>query len=116
MKIEIVEMPKQVQLTLTKPELKEKINFFDKELIEKKIDNSFNKKYRQLLYIINDINSSEDATESDTDLVLYKIEDLKNKLLNQYFKHLPKEVLYRYLQKLNLLGEKLAIPEKSKGR
>jgi len=94
----------------------EKITIYDEELIEKIIENKFNKKYRKLLYIAMDISESDDSTESDVDIALIKIEDLKNKLLSKYYKFISKELLNKYLKMLMLLEEKLNIPKRGRGR
>lgn len=91
----------------------ETITIYDEQLIAKMIDTKFNKTYRNLLYLICQINESDDSTDTDTYLVLDKIEDLKNKLLNKYYKYLNKDVLSKYLKMLILLEEKLSL---SKGR
>jgi len=94
----------------------EKIYIYNDELVEKIIDNSFNQKYRKLLYIVMDIVENEDSSDSDEELILFKIEDLKNILLNKYYKYISKMSLNKYMKMLMLLEEKLAKREKHRGR
>ena len=68
------------------------------------------------MYIIVDINNSEDATESDGELVRNQIEELRCAIINKYAKFLNKDLINRYLKMLLILESKLIIPEKSRGR
>ena len=106
----IVEKDNKEKFTLYKKE--EKILFYNEELIENIIDSNFNKKYRKLLYLVMDISENEDSTESDIELALLKIEDLKNKLLDKYYKYISKGVLNKYLKMIILLEQKLTIPRR----
>ena len=110
---EIVEMPNLEGITLNKNNAK--ITIYDKEIIEKVIDENFNKKYRTLLYLIMSLNDSEDTTETDTELAFLKIDDLKNHLL-KYYKFISKDLLNKYLSMLMILGEKIPYVEKNRGR
>ena len=94
----------------------EKIYIYNEELVEKTIDSSFNQKYRKLLYIVMDIVENEDSTESDAELILFKIDELKNLLLTKYYKFISKELLNKYLKMLLLLEEKLETRHKHRGR
>lgn len=94
----------------------EKIYIYNEELVEKIIDNSFNQKYRKLLYIIMDIVENEDSTDSDEELILIKIDELKNLLLAKYYKYISRELLNKYLKMLMLLEEKLESRHKHRGR
>lgn len=94
----------------------EKITIYDKVLIENIIDSNFNQKYRKLLYIVMDIIENEDSTDSDVEIVLVKIEELKNLLLSKYYKYISRELLNKYLKMLMLLEEKLNFPKRSHGR
>ncbi|MBE6156846.1 MAG: hypothetical protein E7161_03775 [Firmicutes bacterium] len=94
----------------------EKITIYDMEMVEKIIDSNFNQKYRKLLYIVMDISENEDSTESDTELALLKIEELKNILLSRYYKYISRELLNKYLKMIFLLDEKLRIPKRGRGR
>jgi len=111
----IVKKDEKAKFTITKSE-KEKIVVYDAELVEKIIDNNFNQKYRKLLYLVMDINESEDSTESDAELALIKIEELKNLLLSIYYKYISREQLNKYLKMIMMLEEKLIIPKKHRGR
>jgi len=71
---------KEIEYKFVFNKKKEKIYIYDEELIEKIIDNSFNQKYRKLLYIVMDITENDDSTESDAELILFKIDELKNLL------------------------------------
>lgn len=92
------------------------LTLYDSKLIEDLISSNFNKKYRQFLYIINDIVNNGDDSGTDTDILVLEIEKLKNKLLNKYFKYLSHANLQKYLKMLVLLEEKLAITKRGKGR
>lgn len=111
---EIVEFDDKKVFTIKKEE--EKITFYDESLVEDVISNKINETYKRILYIIMDINNSEDATESDGELVRNQIEELRNIILNKYSKYLSKELINRYLKMLLILESKLVIPERNRGR
>ena len=114
--LEIVDYQEIEGLTISKENKEEKITIFDKNLINKIINQKINKKYQELLNIIIDINDSEDATTTDGELVLIKIDSLKEKILKEYGKYLTKEALNKYLQMFESLGNKLEIPRNRRGR
>ena len=109
--LEIVDYQEIEGLTISKENKEEKITIFDKNLINKIINQKINKKYQELLNIIIDINDSEDATTTDGELVLIKIDSLKEKILKEYGKYLTKEALNKYLQMFESLENKLEIPK-----
>lgn len=111
----VLEKEADSKFTITKSE-EEKIVIYDEVLVEKIIETKFNNKYRKLLYIVMDINENEDSTESDAEIVLFKIEELKNLLLAKYYKYISRELLNKYLKMLMLLEEKLIIPNRHRGR
>ena len=111
---EIIEFEDKKTFTIKK--LEEKITFYDERLIEEVISKKFNDKYKQLLYIIMDIVSSDDATETDADLVREQINDLRNSFVNKYAKYLSSDLLNKYLKMLLILDSKLVMPKKSRGR
>lgn len=112
---EIIEDHNQNGLILNKKNNNIKITIYDQSLIEKIIDDNFNKKYRALLYMIMSLNS-EDTTESDTELALIKIDDLRKILLSKYFNLISKELLDKYLNMLLLLEQKVPIITNNRGR
>ncbi len=112
---EIIEDHDQNGLTLSKKNNNIKITIYDQSLIEKIIDDNFNKKYRALLYMIMSLNN-EDTTESDTELALIKIDDLRNILLSKYFNLISKELLDKYLNMLLLLDQKVPVITNNRGR
>ncbi len=114
--LEIVDYQEIEGLTISKENKEEKITIFDKNLINKIINQKINKKYQELLNIIIDINDSEDATTTDGELVLIKIDSLKEKILKEYGKYLTKEALNKYLQMFESLENKLEIPKNKRGR
>ena len=114
--LEIVDYQEIEGLTISKENKEEKITIFDKNLINKIINQKINKKYQELLNIIVDINDSEDATTTDGELVLIKIDSLKEKILKEYGKYLTKESLNKYLQMFESLENKLEIPKNKRGR
>lgn len=111
---EIVEFDDKKTFTVKKEE--EKITFYDEKLIEDIIIKKFNDKYKRLLYVIMDITSSEDSTDTDADLVRSQIDELRNLLLNKYSKYLSKELINKYIKMLLILDSKLVIPERHRGR
>lgn len=111
---EIIEFDDKKSFSIKNKE--EKITIYDKALATELIDKKFNTEYKKLLYIIMDINNSDDSTESDGLLVRDKIDELKNVILNKYSKYISKELLNRYIKMIMILEEKLVIPEKSRGR
>ena len=114
---EIVEMPEEKIFSLGSKNKDEIIEFYDSELLEKTISNYFNKKYRDILYIIMSLETMDDATDSDTDLVLMKIDDLRKYLIKMFGSALNEATLKRYLNMLVMLESKVPIRyERSKGR
>lgn len=113
--LEIVELDDQDGLVLNKKNNDLKITVYDNDLIIKIIDHNFNKKYRSLLYMIMSLDST-DTTESDTELALLKIDDLRNLLIKKYFKFLSNGIIDKYLNMLFLLEEKIPIINKDRGR
>lgn len=113
--LEIVELDDQDGLVLNKKNNDLKITVYDNDLIIKIIDHNFNKKYRSLLYMIMSLDST-DTTESDTELALLKIDDLRNLLIKKYFKFLSNGIIDKYLNMLLLLEEKIPIINKDRGR
>ena len=112
---EIVEMDDLEGFTLNKKEQGVKITMYNKDLIERIIDNNFNKKYRSLLYLVMELDS-DDTTESDTELARLKIDDLRRMLITKYFKYISRDLLEKYLNMLILLEEKIPIVSKNRGR
>jgi len=111
---EVVEFDDKKTFIIEKDEKKVKI--YDERLIEEIISNKFNERYKRLLYIIMDINNSDDTSDTDTDLVRCQIDELRNLLMNKYKNHLSKELLNKYLKMLLILESKIVVPEKSRGR
>lgn len=111
----VVEKENNVKFTISKSE-EEKLFVYDEELVENIIDSNFNQKYRKLLYMVMDIEENEDSTDSDCELALIKIEELKNLLLSKYYKYISRELLNKYLKMMMLLEEKLTIPRRGRGR
>ena len=111
---EIIEFDNKKSFSIKNKE--EKITIYDDGLATELIDKKFNTEYKKLLYIIMDINNSDDSTESDGLLVRDKIIELKNVIINKYSKYISKELLNKYIKMIMILEEKLVIPEKSRGR
>lgn len=111
---EIIEFDDKKSFSIKNKE--EKITIYDDGLATELIDKKFNIEYKKLLYIIMDINNSDDSTESDGLLVRDKIDELKNVIINKYSKYISKELLNKYIKMIMILEEKLVIPEKSRGR
>ena len=110
----IIKMDKRETLDIVNAKNNEKIIIYDDELKNVLFEKKFNKNYRELLYLILELNDSEDTTESDTELVFIKIEELRNKILNMKF--LNKKEKEKYIKMLMLLAEKLNIPKRNRGR
>ncbi len=89
------------------------ITIYDDPLKEKIIEQRFAKRYRNLLYLVMNLDSEEGE---DSDLVRSKIQELRNILLNNYSKHISKNTLNHYLKMLLLLEEKIRGKEKHRGR
>jgi len=111
---EIIEYNNEKTIIMKKKE--NQIIFHDERLFEDVIDKKFNEKYRKLLYIIMELNNSEDATEDDEYYVRSKIEELKRIIINKYAKHISRDLLNKYLKMLYILQTKLVIPSRGKGR
>lgn len=111
---EIIENNEEVLYTINKKN--NKICVYNKDLLENIIDKNFNKKYKELLYLVMTINDDEDSSDSDTELALLKIEDLKNYILSHYQKYIGKDLLNKYLKMMMILEGKLLAPKKKMGR
>lgn len=111
---EIVEKNDQESFTIIKKS--KKITIYDKKMIENTIDKQFNQNYRKLLYIITDIINSDDATDSDIELLKLKIDNLRQLILNKYYKFISKELLNKYLKMIMILEDKAKIQKKHRGR
>ena len=107
---EIVELNEKEIYTINKNS--EKISIYDNDLLEKILDNNFNKKYKELLYLCMSIIEDEESTDTDTELALLKIEDLKNYIINHYSKYINNYLLNKYLKMIMILEGKLNLPKK----
>ena len=112
--LEIVELKEEKLFTINNKN--EKITLYNKEMLEKIIDKNFNKKYRELLYLIMTITEDDESTESDAELALLKIDELRKYLINHYGKNKNRNLLNKYLKMLMLLEQKLNVPRKRRGR
>lgn len=112
--LKVIEMEDSNSFVIKKE--KETITIYDESLIEEIIERKFQDKYKKLLYIIMDINNSEDSTESDEDLVREQIHELEVMLIKKYGKHLKEGTLNRYLKMLLILNSKLELPKVRRGR
>jgi len=111
---EIVEFDEKKLFSIKKDE--EKISLYDSNLVENVIDRKFNDTYKRLLYIVMDINNSEDSEESDAYIVRDQIDELRNSLIYKYEKYLSRDILNKYLKMLLILESKIVVPEKHRGR
>lgn len=84
-----------------------KVLVVDKSLTDNILSIKFNDKFKTLLkyamYVIND----EDATSTDTAIVLDEVAMLKGILLNRYQKFLSKEKERLFLEKLRLIENQI---------
>lgn len=84
-----------------------KVLVVDKSLTDNILSIKFNDKFKALLkyamYVIND----EDATSTDTAIVLDEVAMLKGILLNRYQKFLSKEKERLFLEKLRLIENQI---------
>lgn len=110
----VKEKEDNILFTITKKE--EKVLIYDEELVNNLFDEKFNIKYKEILYLIMNINEEDDNSSDIAELALVKIDDLKNLVFNKYLKYLSKDKINRYLKKINLLEEKVIIPTKRRGR
>lgn len=91
-----------------------KIIFYNEEFFQEFIDKKFMKEYKNILMII--LSLEEDDNESDTYLVLDKINELKSYLYNEFGKYLTKEMLRKYLNMMTILEFKIPVKSKGMGR
>lgn len=111
---EVVEHEDKLIYTIQKQE--EKITIYDKRLMTQFIEKKFNDEYKKILYIIMDLNSSDDSTETDEFLVRNKIDELKANILNKYSKYIDKNLLNKFLKMIIILESKINIKERGRGR
>ena len=90
----------------------EDIIVYDRELLEKIINASFNDKYKKLVYLVTSINEDEDSTETDAELALQKIESLRRYILTHYSSLISEKLLNKYFKMLLLLQEKINLNKK----
>ena len=112
--LKVVEIKEDEGLKL--PNKAGSITIYDADLKKKIIAERFDKRYRNLVYLVMDLNNNDAADEEDAIVVRDKLAELKNILLNNYSKHITKSILNRYLKMILLLEEKIIIPERHRGR
>ena len=89
-----------------------KMDFFDDELVLNVIDKKFNKKY---LNIINMLDEDDDS-ESEKEIILEKIDDLKRLIIDKYYNYLDKKTLTKYLKMIVLLENKISLTTRKSSR
>ena len=85
----------------------DKLLIYDKKLVQNVIDQKFDKKYKKLLMLVLDVTESEDATDTDSELVLMKIEEFKILIMNNYIKFVNQNTINKYLRKIMVLEERI---------
>ena len=93
-----------------------KISVYNTAMVEKIIDDKFNKKYRKLLYLVMETIENEDADETDLESLILKIDGLRRLLLNKYYKYIGKDMMDKYLKMILLLEAKIKMPIRGRGR
>lgn len=94
----------------------DKIMIYDEKIASKVYEERFMNKYQKLLSLTVNVCEDEDATDSDGELVLLKIEELKELLMTRYYKYLSKYQINKYLKMIMMLEERLMLPRKTKSR
>ena len=102
----IVDKKDNSKVTITN-KVEDKLVIYDEDILSEIVDNKFNKKYKELLYLVTEIEESEDSTESDAELALLKIDDYRTKIIEKYFRYLKATDKEKYLKLLALLDNKL---------
>lgn len=102
----IVDKKDNSKVTITN-KVEDKLVIYDEDILSEIVDNKFNKKYKELLYLVTEIEESEDSTESDAELALLKIDDYRTKIIEKYFRYLKVTDKEKYLKLLALLDNKL---------
>ena len=93
----------------------EVIKVCDKDILEKIIDNSFTDKYKKLLLLITSINEDEDSTETDAELALQRIDNLRRYIISHYGNLISGRTLNKYLKMLTILEGNINF-EKRRGK
>ena len=91
----IVEKKEKSKYKVNKKNIK--IDVYDDELITNIFEKKFNKKYHELITLVNDESDTSDIME----IALLKLDELTS-LLNNFYKHLSKEQIIKYKNFLNL--------------
>ncbi len=91
------------------------IKVYDNDILEKIVEDLFNEKYKKLLYLVMSINEDEDSTETDSELALIKIENLRKYILSHYSNLISSKNMNKYVKMLLLLESKINF-EKRRGR
>ena len=112
--LEIVELNDEILYSCNKKGLK--IDFYDEDSLDDYFDKNFNVKYREILYLIMNYNEDDESSPEDEELILSKIEDLKNRLLTKYSKYISKDRLNKYLKMIILLDSKIKVKERGMRR
>ncbi len=112
--LKVIEIEEEDGLKL--PNKAGSVTIYDAELKIKIIAERFDKRYRNLVYLVMDLNNNDEASEDDALLIRDKLEELRNILLNNYSKHLTRSILNKYLKMILLLEEKIVIPKRNRGR
>lgn len=80
------------------------------EIINALINNSFNKKYKQLLeFYLNIIEEESDATEGSLMIALDEIARLRNIIIKKYHHFLKKQTEEKFLKRLKLLENEIRV-------
>ena len=83
------------------------VKIVDKVMIEKILSMKFDRAFKQLVALALRVINDEDASSTDTAIVLDEVAMLKGILLNRYQKFLSKEKEMLFLEKLRLIENQI---------
>ena len=88
-----------------------KVNVIDRDLIDKILTAKYEKTFKQLVSLALKVLNDDDATESDTEIVLGEVELVREILQNRYEKFMAYEKVQLFFKKLNVIENELRVKQ-----
>lgn len=87
------------------------VKIVDKTMIDKILSMKFDKLFKQVVALALHVVNDDDATDSDTEMVLDEVELVREILLNRYQKFLRYEKEQLFLKKLRLIENEMRLKQ-----
>ena len=88
-----------------------KVNIVDRTMIDRILTAKYEKSFKQLVSLALKVLNDEDATESDTEIVLGEVELVREILQNRYEKYISYEKVQLFFKKLNVIENEIRIKQ-----